>query len=228
MRFTNPYSTHLGTLTWAALQAAYPNGGGELAALPTGTTAFVSDWGAQFTPNAAKTTWRSCGGAFVLRTSGGSVATPVATITGATSGIFSLPGGMPPIPAALLTAGASIVVRARCRKNGANGTASLVVRLGTAGTASDSDVLSVAFDNTSSRVISVDANVSVASSSVVGVGAATNRGSDAIQTSVAAADWTTNINTAAAMYMHFAISAANSSDSFGLINYSLQILSDNS
>ena len=57
MIFTNSFSRDLGVFTWSALQTAYPNSGGALAALPTGTRAFVSDWGALFTPNAAKTAW---------------------------------------------------------------------------------------------------------------------------------------------------------------------------
>jgi hypothetical protein len=51
-------SRDLGVFTWAQLQATYPNGSGALAALPAGATAFVSDWAAEFAPNAARTVWR--------------------------------------------------------------------------------------------------------------------------------------------------------------------------
>lgn len=224
MNFSNPYSRDLGVFTWAALQAAYPNGGGALAALPTGVRAFVGDLGHEFVPNTAKTRWTPSGGSFVLRSNGGSVANPIASMTGVTSGIFSIPGGMPTIPSALLDQGDSIFVRGRVFKTGANATANMVVRLGTAGTASDSDIYSVAFDNTSTRVISLDGVIHVYSSSVVGAGAATNRGTDAIQTSIGATDYTTNINTAAAMYVHFAIGSANTSDTFSLLGYSISVV----
>jgi hypothetical protein len=61
-------SRDLGVFTWAQLQAAYPNGGAALAALPAGATAFVSDWGAWFVPNPAKTKWRPIGGHLVTTT----------------------------------------------------------------------------------------------------------------------------------------------------------------
>lgn len=48
----------LGTFTWTELQAAYPNGGAALAALPITATAVISDWGALFSPNLSKTFWR--------------------------------------------------------------------------------------------------------------------------------------------------------------------------
>lgn len=59
MRFTNPYSTHLGTFTWAELQASYPNAGGALAALPAGATVLVveSTWQGWFTPDIANAYW---------------------------------------------------------------------------------------------------------------------------------------------------------------------------
>jgi hypothetical protein len=70
---------NLGTFTWAGLQTAaptgYPNGSAALAALPAGVTAFVSDWGALFTPNPAKTRWRPVGGKVITQSF-----TPVANI----------------------------------------------------------------------------------------------------------------------------------------------------
>ncbi len=123
MNFSNPYSRDLGVFTWAELQAAYPNGGGALAALPTGVRAFVGDLGHEFVPNTAKTRWTPSGGSFVLRSNGGSVANPIASMTGVTSGSFSIPGGMPTIPSALLDQGDSIFVRGRVFKTGANATA---------------------------------------------------------------------------------------------------------
>lgn len=57
MKFANSFSRDLGVFTWAELQAAYPNGGGALAALPVGVRAYVSDWNIDFVPNAAKTAW---------------------------------------------------------------------------------------------------------------------------------------------------------------------------
>lgn len=59
MRFDNPSSRELPPMSWSALQTAYPNGGGALAALPDGTRVYVTDsWArAYWQPNAAGTKW---------------------------------------------------------------------------------------------------------------------------------------------------------------------------
>lgn len=59
MRLSNPHSLYLGTYTFAGLQSAYPNGSAALAALPAGTLAMVSDWGALFTPSSDGARWNN-------------------------------------------------------------------------------------------------------------------------------------------------------------------------
>jgi hypothetical protein len=74
-------SRDLGTFTWAGLQSAYPNGGGALAALPAGVTAWASDLGvngAPVTPNAAKTRWNTSHPVVLVQAA-------LATLTGTTA-----------------------------------------------------------------------------------------------------------------------------------------------
>lgn len=56
-----PVPVGIDTYTWAELQAAYPNNGAALLALPANTMAFVSDWQTFFVRNTAGTYWRSVG-----------------------------------------------------------------------------------------------------------------------------------------------------------------------
>lgn len=129
MRFTNPYSTHLGTFTWAELQASYPNAGGALAALPAGITAFVSDWNVDFTPNAAKAAWSVCW--------------PTRIVFDTTAQTGDLTGNdqvvkQALLPAAILRSGSKFVTRTAIGKNGTTDAAtSSVLRLGPLGTTAD-------------------------------------------------------------------------------------------
>lgn len=131
MKFANPFSRDLGVFTWAELQAAYPNGGGALAALPAGITAFVSDWGAQFAPNAAGARW-------VIRSP---MLLYSLTSPAAVNSTSETLVAQPPIPAALLGAGARIRVELSAHDNGTTTSNwTVYLRIGTAGTTADASV----------------------------------------------------------------------------------------
>lgn len=142
MNFSNPYSRDLGVFTWAELQAAYPNSGGALAALPAGARAFVSDWNHEFVPNAAKTRWVTRS-PFMLYETTGDVAVNSA------SEVFV---AQPPVPAGLLAARARIRVEFSVHDNGTADTWTFNQRFGTAGTTGDSLVApSLDLSNASQR-----------------------------------------------------------------------------
>lgn len=134
MNFTNPYSTNLGTFTWAELQAAYPNGGGALAALPSGATAMVveSTWKGLFTPDIAKAYWTvTAPTSPILNT-----ALTSGTTSGAAQIVFSQL-----LPAGILRACKSFGLKFTYAKSGATDSQSGGgLRLGTAGTTSDTSI----------------------------------------------------------------------------------------
>jgi hypothetical protein len=139
MNFDNPRLLSLGTFTWAALQAAYPNGGGALAALPTGATATVTG-AAQLpltmTPNAAKTRWIPLNGVALLWQYSGSFTTPLWTQAGAT-GAWSPPGGAMTNAAGLFAAGDHFTVDWVPSRAGAAANIFWNIHFGTAGTTAD-------------------------------------------------------------------------------------------
>lgn len=126
MRFTNSYSTHLGTYTWAELQAAYPNGGGALSALPSGAWAFVTDWSVPFFRNSGGTRWVTQ--PFTIYALPAPVTVQSASETLATQ--FN-------VPAALLGSRAQFRIELGYADNGTTTAFTTRVRLGTAGTTAD-------------------------------------------------------------------------------------------
>jgi len=127
---------NLGTYTWADLQAAYPNGGGALAALPAGAVAWVEEtaWHGWVTPNIGKTYW--------------SVVSPTSVVldttmqTGAADGTHQVVKSSL-LPVGLLRAGRKIIIKGALGKNGATDASTTVqARIGTAGTTADSALLS--------------------------------------------------------------------------------------
>ena len=132
-------SRDLGVFTWAQLQAAYPNGGAALAALPAGATAYVSDFSHQWTPSVDKTYWLPIGGRAPLYRRSALYSSFVARLTGTGAAqAFQLPE-VTKIPAGLLRVGSRLGVSGRIRRTAWTTTAAaqVSVRLGTAGTTAD-------------------------------------------------------------------------------------------
>ena len=147
----------------------------------------------------------------------------IAQISGATSGTFAIPGGLK-IPAGMIRSGAKISVQAEITKVGGNGAASATITLGTLNAASDSNV--------SGQPISTGTGMQALMTCAARFGASTTKfntrdyvGEGVSQASVANVmkDRTSNINTAADMWVNVNISAANAGDVFNLIGIQVKL-----
>lgn len=213
-------SRHLGVMTWSALQAAYPNGGGALAAMPYGTTVTVTDACKcvfDMTPNAARTRWIPANGHAVLCNYGGSLASPIHTWAGAT-GKLSVPGGDVTIAANLLGAGDRLLLTAILRKRGANATATVNFRLGTTGSyGTDQFVASDSFANYDNRDFNFFADVSITANSFT----TTSWAEPTTQNTNAFRDRTTNVNHTATQYQIIDVTSIHASDFVDLVMWRL-------
>lgn len=88
-----PVPVGIDTYTWAELQAAYPNNGAALLALPANTMAFVSDWQAMFVRNSAGTYWVPVGGVCLLNRLAAKV-THTGTTAETTVYTYAVPAGL--------------------------------------------------------------------------------------------------------------------------------------
>jgi hypothetical protein len=220
MRFSNPASKDLGVYTWAALQAEFPHDGGALAALPNGVTAFVSDWGTAFTPNAAKTKWRPVGGKFVLGQAQGSLASPVASITGVTVvtkfGITSLT-----VPADLTWAGVKLDCKAAFRKTGTNGTWTWNWRLGTGNTSSDNSLFDGS-NNISATDARIDTRALITSATgLTAIRRGSLNGSSGGNTAIDISGGT--LDAEADQYINWYVTPGSGSDTFALVDYQIVV-----
>lgn len=209
----------IGTYTWAELQAAYPNNGAALLALPANTMAFVSDWQALFVRNAAGDWWHPINKVLQIASANSSQSSPLATISGATSGKFSIPAGAPKIPANLARAGWFVWFMANIRRVNANGSATISANLGTSGSASDDPLNTV---STTTGFMTLWFDVDAGFYSATGrfrEGAQPTSGTDARLTGVSSWDYTTNVNTAADQYLSFNVASANAADAFYLQSF---------
>lgn len=195
----------LASTAYASLPAA--------SAANKGLMAFVSNLADQvFVSNGTK--WVPLNGTVNIFKKSGSLASPLATISGATSGTFSITGGNPTIPAGLLAQFSRMTIRALVRKNGANSTANFNERLGTAQTTADSIIQARTITNADNEQVNHFNDIYFSSTS-----AYTTNDKLGIQTQSTAtlADRTSNVNTASAMFVTVDISSGNASDSYDLI-----------
>lgn len=165
--------------------------------------------------------WAPRGGLQTLYQRCGTVSAPLTSMTGSTSGSFSIPGGNVKIPAGLLVAGVSQVhVWAAIHKAGIGGSAGYNVRLGINGTTSDNMV---------ANITSGSSSVDTIPDAYAKVGAATTftaQGASAPQTGNTAglADRTTQFNVASDTFVSLDMSAGNSGDTHGLVALAVQLL----
>ena len=122
-RFELPFST-----TWANRP--------PINLVPAGAELQVTDYGYQkFISDG--TYWRPAQGrAMIYSKVADSISTPIATLSAA--GVFALPGGSPVIPAGMIAPQTKVCAVAQFRKYGSSGSVNAGVRLGTAGSTSDS------------------------------------------------------------------------------------------
>lgn len=167
--------------------------------------------------------WYPVSGFFTLAKDSGSIATPLNTLTGVASGVFTLPLGNPLIPAGLLIPGQSIVtVQSRCRKSTSVAGASSVAYLGTNGSSADSIVANKGFTATGPQDVRVDSSVWFTTANA---GTTDNNLAPMAAGGAASvcADVSTALNTAVNMFITMGITGANTGDSFSLLSYSVDI-----
>ena len=147
----------------------------------------------------------------------------IARISGATSGTFAIPGGLK-IPSGMIPNGTRISAQVEITKVGGNGTANTTVTLGTLNSASDSSV--------SGQTIAIGTGMQALMSCAARFGASATKfntrnyvGEGVSQASIANVmqDRTSNINTAANMWVNVNINSANASDVFNLIGIQVKL-----
>jgi len=188
--------------------ASYPG----LRALITSLNIEVRSNGTRYVPRGGRAT--------LFKDSFGSVASPTLTIgAGSTSFTFSI--GTPTIPANLLGVDDMLICTFRTNRHNANATIPFNMCLGTAGTTSDAALWTASIPATDAlktngqivAVISSATNfVTNSSGALTGTGGTT-----------AAADGTTNVNTASAMILTLG-GTKNTNDTLDLLSYSVEWL----
>lgn len=160
-------------------------------------------------------------GIITLASRWGSIATPVATYTGGTGGLFTLPATIP-VPAGIIPDYSTLRIRAMLKRTGANATGQFDCQIGTAGAGSDSLVGRVQSTATDGHVALMEASAGWSTSLTVFIpsGSASPQGSSGGGTVV---DRSTNVNRAALMYVVFGMSSANAADSYALLGYRVTI-----
>lgn len=164
--------------------------------------------------------WVPFNGTVKLASKQGSVASPVASITGSTGALFTVNGGAGSVvvPATMLIPGRSLLrVAVLFHRRGANANAIVRIYLGTTGTAADATAFSLNFAGNLQQA-RTDLEIGAATSSSLTSTFWLAPGASAPN---AFSTMTTNINTDAAMTLSIGIASANALDSFDLIGYSV-------
>lgn len=214
MRLSNPSSSDLGTYTWSQLQAAFPNGGAALAALPYSATAVVTDIGkaaCKVTPNLAKTRWIPVGGRHRLMQYAGTKAAPAGTWS--STGKWTPSGGDVSTPADLFAADDMLTTELLVRHRGTAGTTAFRLRIGTTGTyATDCLLLDDSTSIADARENRLKISCTITAASIM-----TTSYSGTGQVTGASWDRTTNWNIAALMYLIIECSGITAGDYLDII-----------
>jgi len=160
-------------------------------------------------------------GIIPIITRNGTVASPLVTQTGNTGAAFTLPV-TPTIAPGMLGPQSRLRIQVISQRTGANGTANLDVYLGTAGTTSDSRVIRSAYAATTLQIIQIDTAVQFGTSTTTGMSTG-KQNTNSAGTDNQFGDLSTNLNTAATMYVTVATNTANTLDSFSIISYKVWI-----
>ena len=208
-RFELPFRT-----TWA--------GRPPVGIVPAGTELQVTDYANQkFISDG--TYWRPAQGRAMLKSIFGlsqAAGGQIAQISGATSGLFAVPGGCK-IPAGMIIPNSRISVQSDSYKTGANGTANFMVTLGASNSSSDATMVVQAMTITTgvNSVATCAARFSTATdrfNSRNWQGEGVSSGSNNSMS-----DRIGNVNTNADMWLNVGVSSANTGDIFNLV--SLQV-----
>lgn len=154
----------------------------------------------------------------------GSLTSPIASLSGVTSGVFSVPGGPIKIPAGSIPANAKVYVQADIRKVGANATASLNLYLGTAGNTTDPSLVGVtiAIGNNTDALVSSAARFGT-SKTQYSTRTWAGEGTTSASSGNVLADRTTQVNTEADMFVTIGLAAASASDVFNLVGCTVKV-----
>lgn len=205
----NKVSRVSSSYTWAGKPTA--------SSVPVGTVIMISDLSYQrFVSDG--TYWRPMQGKVMLYSKWGTLASPIASLSGVTAGVFIISGGAPKVPAGLIIPNSKLYLQADVRKVGANSTAIFNCWLGTAGTTADSAVVATSL----SSATNMDGLVTAAarfgtSKTTLNTRNWLGDGTTSASSASVVLDKTTNINTDADMFVTLSINAASASDAFSLI-----------
>jgi hypothetical protein len=168
--------------------------------------------------NAAAARWYPIGGRARLVNRGGSVATPLATLTGVTAGLFALDPMV--LPAGFLAVGAQVRAHGLFRRSGATGTGTVRARLGTGGNTSDAILVSQSMAATDAltyrmytegRVINANTLLSAGSNAVNGT------------TAGGVLDVTGQVDIEQPMSFTLGIASANAADTFAVLAIAIDV-----
>ena len=201
--------------TWATRPSAVANPGVTIRISDVGPSIAGSHWVSD------GTYWRPVNGQIVLQKQSGSIATPLAAVTGVTTSML-VPSRSIIIPAGMLIPGDSqIKIEAGFRRTGANATATLNAHIGTNKTSGDNSAYSFTFGATNLLDILMAPTVDVSEATrFTSSNWQISGGSGNASTF---SDKTTAFNTTAAMGITFSVSGANAADAFALIQYKVTL-----
>lgn len=206
----------LGAMTWAELQASFPDGGAALLGLPAGTAVYVIDRALVYRRNPAGSAWRPASGSVlsVLGGLNGGTPGPVATGVGPTATLYQYT-----FPANTFQPGDSLLMRAKIRRRGATATADVSLRFGNLGSASDPLVRTQAFSATDTLDWRANIDVDVLTSTSY----TTTNANNANTTSTGSfATRSANCDMTLPMVLGIYLSAANAADSFDVLSVHLE------
>ena len=208
----SPYAS----FTWAGKPA--------VAAWPVGVPIIVTDVGgpagSQWVTDGSN--WLPANGRVVLASRSGSIAAPVATLTGTTTGKFTLPANIV-LPAGILMPGKSKVeVIAALRKTGTAATVQFAATLGTANSTVDAALIATTSGAGTNSDVIINPLAAPSSTSSITTSSWSSIGTTGTANFI---DRTTNINTALDMFVNLAVFSGNVADTYSLLSYEVAIKS---
>lgn len=201
-RFEFPFRT-----TWAGRPAVgLVPAGTELQVTDINNQKFISDG----------TVWRPAQGRAMLALLSGSISMPLATLSAV--GIFSLPGGGTKIPAGMIIPNSRVCASVQFRKYGSAASMSVNAKIGTTNSSADNFLCGGSIANTDTGDMKAQGFASFGSNTTRYTSGGWQAENSGNYGSVAV-DVTTNVNTAADMWVNPAITTMTAPDSARVLSY---------
>lgn len=206
-RFEYPFRT-----TWAGRPA--------VGLVPTGTELQVTDYGNQKWISDG-VNWRPAQGRVLIKQMGGLQSTPVASLSGITSGTFSIPGGNPRIQAGMIAPHSRVIIQHKMQRNGTTASAISYSRLCIPSSTdmAGNSVSQLSIGNNFGWVAQHYAHAAFGSNPTSFF--ATPDGLHQYYGYKMVRDQSADVNTGQAMEVLFSISDASPTDSFRLVDFSV-------